>query len=332
MKSILKKLRNSMFLFGITMGIVFPIYAHFFVHWKEGMFPFFALGAIMAGITVGFANSLMVKHILVKRISEISDLSDRLASGDISQRLHLESNDQIGDIARHLNHFLDENQKDILSIKEQLETTTQEIDSLTSIASELERHVTQSTKNSLPDLVGHLTGLIENSSGVTDHLSSIKDSSHVISDEMSLLENTIKDISHKLQTISAIALKSKMLSLNAAIEASKYGNEGASFSVVADAMGLLATDTALAATTMIEEVDLLASHFNSANTTLSQIDTSVDQSQNQLNGCMGNLSEFSSQIGNVSEQLTQTGQSVISSVGELEHMKNNLTRITDNYS
>lgn len=46
--------------FGIAMGLVFPVYAHFFVHWKEGLLLFFVAGAILAGITVGVFNYWLV--------------------------------------------------------------------------------------------------------------------------------------------------------------------------------------------------------------------------------------------------------------------------------
>jgi methyl-accepting chemotaxis protein len=51
--SILRKLKLYMLGFGIAMGIVFPVYARFFVIWKEGMFGFFVIGCLMAGLTVG---------------------------------------------------------------------------------------------------------------------------------------------------------------------------------------------------------------------------------------------------------------------------------------
>lgn len=64
--SILHRLRLTMFAFGIAMGIVFPIYAHFFVIWKPGMFPFFAAGAVMAGLTVGLFNYAMVTIFVIR--------------------------------------------------------------------------------------------------------------------------------------------------------------------------------------------------------------------------------------------------------------------------
>ena len=55
-KSILKTLFAGFLGFGAFMGLVFPAYAHFFVEWKSGMFAWFMLGSLLAGITIGVVN------------------------------------------------------------------------------------------------------------------------------------------------------------------------------------------------------------------------------------------------------------------------------------
>ena len=55
--SILRQLKYSFLGFGLTMGLVFPLYANFFVNWKEGMLVWFCLGCIVAGITIGISQS-----------------------------------------------------------------------------------------------------------------------------------------------------------------------------------------------------------------------------------------------------------------------------------
>ena len=50
---ILKRLQFGMMVFGIAMGLIFPVYASFFVEFKPGMQIWFTLGCIIAGIVVG---------------------------------------------------------------------------------------------------------------------------------------------------------------------------------------------------------------------------------------------------------------------------------------
>ncbi|CAG0982365.1 Methyl-accepting chemotaxis protein 4 [Rhodocyclaceae bacterium] len=46
--SILARLRWSYIGFGVTVALVFPVYAQFFVDWKPGMFVWFVVGCVVA--------------------------------------------------------------------------------------------------------------------------------------------------------------------------------------------------------------------------------------------------------------------------------------------
>jgi len=110
-KSILRKLQIYMLSFGILMGLVFPVYASFFVIWKEGAFVYFFIGCLMAGITVGLVSYFFVRIILVKQLNKISVQATALENKDISKQIHIESDDSIGLIISGLNSA-------VLSIKD----------------------------------------------------------------------------------------------------------------------------------------------------------------------------------------------------------------------
>lgn len=105
--SLLSRLKWSMMAFGIAMGLVFPAYAHLFVHWKPGLFPFFAAGAIGAGITVGLVNHFMVRRMLVRHLESISSVAEALREGDLTARTGLRSDDEVGRIAENLDRSLE---------------------------------------------------------------------------------------------------------------------------------------------------------------------------------------------------------------------------------
>lgn len=67
------------------------------------------------------------------------------------------------------------------------------------------------------------------------------------------LDHSIQDVSHILSSIVAISKKTKLLSLNARIEASRAGQHGMGFGVVADEIRVLSEQTE-EATTQIEQV------------------------------------------------------------------------------
>ncbi|THB75479.1 MAG: hypothetical protein D6B28_00310 [Gammaproteobacteria bacterium] len=77
--SILKRLLLAFFGFGILMGGVFPVYASFFVDWKEGMFIWFVTGCLVAGIVLGLINYFLVKIILLKPISSLAKVAEHIS-------------------------------------------------------------------------------------------------------------------------------------------------------------------------------------------------------------------------------------------------------------
>lgn len=123
--SILKKLQIYMLGFGIAMGFVFPIYANFFVDWKEGMFPFFAAGCLLAGLTVGLVSFWFVKAILLKKLKDVSKVANDIKHRNLSNTISIESNDDVGTIVNGLNQVIEnlrelfEEMMKVFSISEQ---------------------------------------------------------------------------------------------------------------------------------------------------------------------------------------------------------------------
>jgi methyl-accepting chemotaxis protein len=106
-RSILNTLRFSMMLFGVAMGIVFPFYAAMFVTFNEGMLWAFTAGAIMAGITVGVVNHVMVRKILVKHLRSLENASIEYLNGNSAVRTAISSQDAIGSISSSLDSAFD---------------------------------------------------------------------------------------------------------------------------------------------------------------------------------------------------------------------------------
>ncbi len=96
--SILKQLRFSFLGFGLSMGLVFPVYANFFVDWKEGMLMWFVIGCIVAGITIGIVNGKLLEWLLIRKLKLVAVASDRIRKGDLREGCGVRSADTIGEI------------------------------------------------------------------------------------------------------------------------------------------------------------------------------------------------------------------------------------------
>lgn len=99
-----KQIFSGFLIFGLLMGIVFPLYASMFVEINEGSFLFFIIGCILAGIFVGIINFFIYRIFIGKVIKLLSVRFQQIAKGDLTGRdLHIVSDDDFGRLATSFN-------------------------------------------------------------------------------------------------------------------------------------------------------------------------------------------------------------------------------------
>jgi len=220
-KSILKQLRWSMLGFGILMGLVFPAYAHLFVHWKEGLFIWFAVGAIGAGITVGLVNYVLVKRILLNRLMRIVDHAQNIKKGDFKTRLTLDSEDVIGDMVMGLN----ESNQAVSQILSRVVTHSQEVCGVSqNLSSSSQAIVSQvdsveasarGIENSVTAISNEIQRVTSSANNVTDRIAEISHTSQHIAENLEGISSDIGKLSRNLQDSRKHAAESSAVTYEA---------------------------------------------------------------------------------------------------------------------
>jgi methyl-accepting chemotaxis protein len=336
---ILKRLQFGMMIFGIAMGLIFPLYAMFFVEFKEGMQIWFNLGCIIAGIVVGGFSFLLVKIILLKHLRKLAWACREVTAGHLDVNIDVESPDEIGEIVNGFNMMtsaLDElfnevknGVKNLIGVAGNLSAFSHElvetigeqrghVTNISAATSEATATINEISEN-LSMTVGFSKGINENANQTDDQINrsveAMNQSSGSMNRTVQLMEHLSlqsKEIASILMIIGEIAQQTNLLSLNATVEAARAGRHGKGFAVVAGEVKELAARTAKATQEIEDMVELFQESVDEIikgvrvnsdlNTTL---DDMLNSSTKNIDEIMQNIQKVSSMIEQVSEATKQ---------------------------
>ena len=264
---------------------------------------------------------------IVRPIGEISSFLKKLSKGDLSNTLTIKKKNEMGYIMHQLNktvtqldqllHKIDQSSVNILTVCHPLSERSQhlsgEASNLASTAEEISASLEQ--MNSSISLN-------------SDNTSRTMETSQSASDQVKEMEavalkslQSSKEISRKITVINEISNQTNLLALNAAVEASRAGESGTGFAVVAKEIRKLAEKSRVAADEIIsltskslsssEEVEeLLAKTIKEISLSTSLIKEISHASAEQKNGV--------DQINSTMTFLNQVSQNNEQAAGELD--------------
>ncbi|WP_394203373.1 methyl-accepting chemotaxis protein [Shewanella waksmanii] len=312
--------------------------------------------AILGGLILAIATFSINR--MFAPLHQLTDAVEKLSQGhgDLTQRFAADKNDEIGDLEKHMNTFLQSLQEMVSHITEdthalitqiqhsaQLTQQTnqgisaqhQDVDQIataihemSATANEVANHaeMTANAAQNSSEASAAGTNIINQSNESIQHLSQQLQQAAT---EVSTLENNAAEIHTILSTIQSIAEQTNLLALNAAIEAARAGEQGRGFAVVADEVRVLSHRTQ----DSTEEIrNMIATLQQNSQQAVASMHASTDLAQQSVDysaQAQASLEEISQSIEEISDMATQIASAAEEQRAVSEDINRNTQAISD---
>jgi methyl-accepting chemotaxis protein len=262
---------------------------------------------VVIALLLSSAVSILVTRVVLKPVYLTIHVLSKLAEGDLTQNIDLESNDEIGQLVQSVNEMR-------IKMGEAVGKAMLISDGLSDASSEGAASL-EETSASLDEIASMTKRNAENTREANKLMLSAKESIKKANDSMAGLTSSMKDIAVAseqtqkiVKSIDEIAFQTNLLALNAAVEAARAGESGAGFAVVADEvrnLAMRATESAKNSSNLIADIVAKVRGGEKLVTATGSAFSEVTVSSEKVSSLMGEISAASHEQSQGIEQVNR---------------------------
>lgn len=301
---------------------------------------------VMVTLVLALLLSYLLARSIISPLNETVEALKDIAQGegDLTRRITIHSQDEVGELAKWFNLFVNRIQAVIVDIAQNAETLSASSQKLTDISSGMAAGSEQMSGQSLASttIAGEMSSNMTSIAGAMEQTSVNSEVVAKATAEMSTtinevaenaakarmvaseavteaesassvmkeLENAALEIGKVTETITAVSQQTNLLALNATIEAARAGDAGKGFAVVANEIKDLAQQTAQATNSIKEKITGIQNSSGDAVTSIDKISSVITDINTFVEVIAAAVEEQASTTKEIVERITEVSEGV----------------------
>lgn len=268
----------------------------------------------VAAAISGMLIALWITRSITRPLSEAVAVANKLAEGDLTVAIHVDSTDETGQLKQSMQAMLEKLSQIIGEVRgsaDALSSASEEVSATAQTISQSTNEQAASVEETSASVEQMSASITQNSDNakVTEGMAS-KAAIEAVEGGLAVKETVaaMKSIAEKIGIIDDIAYQTNLLALNAAIEAARAGDHGKGFAVVAAEVRKLAERSQIAAQEIGEVAQGSVALAEKAGRLLDEIVPSIKRTSDLVQEIAAASSEQSAGVGQINDAMAQLNQ------------------------